>query len=162
VIVVLAIWQSLIVANQFPLPRLRRVLNRTRLRLFPEWKMFTGPQIHLMLYCRSRFRDGTVGDWMEIPTSMEKSWQTVFWNPSWDHFWSIHYLMERLFRMLGSLERSERKVEDTMPYQALKHYVSRRFSSAESEAMQFRFDRSFGHVGARPPEAVYQSEFFGL
>jgi hypothetical protein len=160
VIAVLAIWQLLIVANQFPLPRLRRTLKRCRIRLFPRWEMFIGPQTHLSLYYRDRDSQEHVGEWIEVPTALPPCWHVFFWFPQWDHYFCLRRTMILLLRYHEGFKQYEGEIEDTNHFQALKCFVERRPLVADTVARQFRIDRSFGWLGVEPVGPAYCSEFF--
>jgi hypothetical protein len=160
VIAVLAIWQLLIVANQLPLPWLHRNLKRCRLRIFPRWDMFVGPQTHLSLYYRDRNSQGEVWEWIEVPTALPPCWHVLFWFPDWDHYWCLRHTMILLLRYHEGFKQCEGGVEASNHYRSLKYFVERRPLAMETVARQFKIERSFGWLGAESVRRVYRSGFF--
>jgi hypothetical protein len=61
VIVILLVWQLLILLVQFPLPPIRKLINRFPLNLFPRWSVFLGPQTSPATFLSGEEHHGT--DW---------------------------------------------------------------------------------------------------
>ncbi|MFT4687954.1 MAG: hypothetical protein ACI9OD_000145 [Limisphaerales bacterium] len=159
VIVILLVWQLLILLVQFPLPPIRKLINRFPLNLFPRWSVFLGPQTHLRLSYREKNTTGQIGEWIQISSSAPRHWWSFFCNPAWYSDFGFRCLMLQLLRRYEGYSKFDGAIDELMWFQALKNCVAQQTDGMRTSEFQFRIHRDFGYFDGREPMEAFRSGY---
>jgi hypothetical protein len=164
------LWFSLSILAQFHLEKFDRYRTHDLFHLIPNWTFFAPnpgrTDYHLIF--RDKRRDGSTGDWKELPLLYRRRFWSFLWNPEKRETKVLTDAVASIFEMIEFQQKRERSKELTeqlllihSPYLLLLNLVmsSREPHSVDVTHRQFALVESFGFLSADPPRPILSSPF---